>query len=298
MRKMRILIILFFVATTALFVVYNIKNLAVEDSQAPVISCDSDTIQVSIESTEEDLLSGMSAQDNRDGDVTDSMVVVSKSKFVEKGKCRVNYAAFDKNSNVATYTRYLEYTDYTSPHFSITEPLRFDTSKDVENLSQYIHAEDCLDGDISGLIKMRYVDDGYVYGQSGDVGINCQVTNTSGDTVQMTVNLEMLDAEEYNKTHPILTEYLVYTRVNESVDPSQYLIGVETGMSQYLFEEHEGQIGDEEQEPEYERDDIRIESNVDYNTPGIYTIRYTATSFDGYNKEIMGSTTLYVIVEE
>ena len=59
MRKMRILIILFFVATTALFVVYNIKNLAVEDSQAPVISCDSDTIQVSIESTEEDLLSGI-----------------------------------------------------------------------------------------------------------------------------------------------------------------------------------------------------------------------------------------------
>ena len=48
MKNLRILIIIFFCVTAAGFAVYKVRNMAVKDTGAPVITSDTETIQVSI----------------------------------------------------------------------------------------------------------------------------------------------------------------------------------------------------------------------------------------------------------
>lgn len=303
MRKLRVLIVLFFVAVTSFFVVYKIKNVAIKDVEAPVITSEQDVLEVSIQAEEKDLLEGLRAQDNRDGDVTDSLVVVSKSKFIDKGRIRVNYAAFDKKSNVGTFSREVVYTDYTSPHFTLNAPLRFNVENEVGSLLNIIEVQDCLDGNISGLIKMKYDDGEYVINKDessvGNYGLTFQVTNSAGDTARLPVQLEFLSEEDYKKPAPALTEYVVYTRLGEQVDYSQYLSGVSYSGS---FQEFEDQTTDEfgnSVKNGYGRNDVSINSDVDYNTPGVYTVSYTLQGENEFgDTQNMGSTTLYVVVEE
>lgn len=294
MKNLRILIIVFFCVTAAGFAVYTMKDLAVKDTGAPVITSDTETIQVSITADEAQMQQGLHAQDDRDGDVTDSLVVVSHSKFFEKGKVRVNYAAFDKKGNVGTYTRVLEYTDYTSPRFSINSPLRYEEDEGNLQLLSKVKAEDCLDGDISGLIKLKYDEGSYVdIDEEGRAGVTFQVTNSFGDTVQLPVKLEFLDEENWRLPYPTLSEYLVYTPVNTQVDYMEYLTGVYDGGSEILFEDTQT-----EEDYRYFREDVSVDPQVDYSTPGVYPVIYTLTSSDEEEEtEILGSVTMYVAVQ-
>lgn len=295
MKNLRILIIIFFGVTAAGFAVYKVRNLAVKDTGAPVITSDTETIQVSIQADEEQMLQGLHAEDDRDGDVADSLVVVSHSRFLEKGKVRVNYAAFDKKGNVGTYTRILEYTDYTSPEFSIISPLRYKKNEGNLQLLSKVKAEDCLDGDISGLIKLKYDEGSYVdIGEEGKTGVTFQVTNSCGDTVQLPVELEFLDEETWRLPYPILSEYLVYTAVNTQVDYEEYLTGVSVGGLELLFEDE--QTG---KDYGYFSKDVSINPQVDYSSPGVYPVVYTLNVSDKEKEtEKLGSVTMYVEVRE
>lgn len=267
MKFVRWLTVLLFAVTTVYFTFYTMKDKAETDTVPPVISCTSDMLEVSINAGDTVLLEGMKAEDNRDGDVTDSLVVVSKSKFMETGKRRVNYAAFDSYGNVATCSRVIKYTDYVSPRFSLSEPLRFCVDTWSYSPLDSISAEDCIDGDISGLIKYKYEGDGLYYGDSGKTGVTFQVTNSAGDTVQLPVYIEVLREEEYTKEYPELTEYLVYTGLYQKLNPREYLAdGLFAAVN------------------------VTIDDRVDYTTPGVYEIVYSLTG--------QGSVTLYVVVEE
>lgn len=238
----------------------------------------------------------MKAEDNKDGDVTDSIVVVSKSKFIDTGKMRVNYAAFDKKSNVGTFTREVQYTDYTSPKFSLRAPLRFMVNKENNSLLNIISAEDCLDGNISGLIKLKYDDGEYVMNKDesevGEFGLTFQVTNSAGDTVSLPVKLEFLNEEQYNQPFPALKEYVVYTELNKKPDFSEYLTGISiSGREQSFVSDYE--------DGGYSVDDVKIKPDVDYKTPGVYTVAYTLEKRDDYGEmQQLGTTTLYVVVGE
>ena len=105
MKRLRILILAFFVVVFLVFLVNRIHEYVTSDYTAPVIEAEQDSLNVSVNATEQDLLQGMTASDNLDGDVTDTLVVVSKSKFISPGTLRVNYAAFDQNNNVGSYSR-------------------------------------------------------------------------------------------------------------------------------------------------------------------------------------------------
>lgn len=299
MKILRFLIVLFFGVTGIGFTIYSVKNLVVKDTMAPVITCDSDILEVDIEAGEEKLLAGMKAEDNKDGDVTDSLVVVSKSKFFEKGKLRVNYAAFDKKSNVGTYTREVVYRNYTSPRFTVLEPLRVRTDNEKWNILDVVKAEDCLDGNISGLIKTQAGEYLSGEGDSGRQEIYLQVTNSAGDTVQTVVQVEILEKNQYNLPYPKLSEYLVYTKVNQQLDLSQYVTGVFDGGYEYLFAEQEEADRNAVYEPMYVRENIAVSQEVDYSAPGTYPVRYTLQETNELGQvQTLGSTVMYVVVEE
>lgn len=289
MRRVRLTIIIVFALSVIAFAAYNIVAKIVEDHTPPVITSDSDTISVSVEDDESALLQGLTAEDNRDGDLTDSIRVASMTNFTEPGKRTITYAVFDSANLAATYTRSLEYTDYTPPTIELSEPLRFRLDDTSElNVAENMTAEDCLDGDITAQIRATFNDSTYV-SQAGNYGLAVQVSNSAGDTcaVSLTVTItDPSDDREMEKYYPVLSRYIVYTTTGKSLDLESFITGFERNGTEYLFEE------DGDDVLPGGRGDVEISGDVDYDTAGTYTVDYTFTSEDG----VSATTKLAVVV--
>ena len=291
MRKFRYLVLAFFAVVFVVFSFTRVKEYITSDYTAPVIHADSDSIQVSVMATEEDLLAGMSAVDNLDGDVTNTLVVVSKSKFIGKGTLRVNYAAFDQNNNVGIAARYLTFTDYHSPRFSMSQPLRFLSNNTDNNYLKNIRANDCLDGNITQQIKINFGDTEATSNNSTRRKLYIQVTNSAGDTSSLELWATFEDYNTYNTPAPALSNYIVYTQPGVRPDYNSYLKGIWIAGSVRSFSD-----------AKYDQtSDVRIsDSSVNYNTPGVYTVIYqlSQTAKGGTERIDQGRATMIVVVED
>ena len=92
MRIMRISVIVLFILTSVAFLGVFTFQKKVEDNTIPVITMEKDFIEVKCNATNEDFLKGISATDEKDGDLTSEVIVESVSRFVEPGVCEVKYA--------------------------------------------------------------------------------------------------------------------------------------------------------------------------------------------------------------
>ena len=84
MRYIRRVIVIAFVAAAAVYLVTTIGVSRKKDKTAPVITCEVDELEVSAGASEEELLKGLKATDNKDGDITDKIRVGSHSKFIDQ----------------------------------------------------------------------------------------------------------------------------------------------------------------------------------------------------------------------
>ena len=290
MRRLRIAVAGLFILSLAAFIGYNIYSRIIQDNEPPTITAESDTVSVSVESKDDsELYQGLSAEDNRDGDLTDSIRISSMSNFTEPGKREVTYAVFDSSNQGATLTRTLEYTDYTSPQIQLTAPLRYSLEEmsDV-SLTENMSVEDCLDGNITSQIRASYNDAIYVQ-QAGEYPVTVQVSNSAGDTctVGLTVTVtDPSDEDEGSKYYPMLSSYIVYAKTGGSVDYDSLITGFERNGTEYLFSEEDDTFlpGD--------RGDVEISGNVNFEKAGTYTVDYKFTSEDG----VTATTKLAVVV--
>ena len=287
MRRVRELICLVFVIACVAFAAFLVKSNMVEDSKPPEITCEEEEITVSVEDDESALLKGIKAEDNRDGDLTDSVRVASMSHFIN-GKRTVTYAVFDSSNQVGTIQRTVKYSDYTSPKIYLKKPLRFlVTNSDELSFDDYYTAEDCLDGDITSQVR-PIVDNNYYGIQEGTFAVTLQVSNSAGDVCSVPVEMQIAytdDEDEREKEYPVLSDYIAYTTVGKKINPKKYLIGISKNNTEYTFED--GMTG-------VTADDIKVTSNVDYKTAGVYTVEYSYKAA-GAPKAV---TKLYVVVEE
>jgi CTP:phosphocholine cytidylyltransferase-like protein len=104
MKILRVVAILLFVVTTALYVYFSVTEKLKTDNTVPVITLEEDVLEVGINATNAELLKGVTAFDEKDGDITDRVIVESLSNFIEPGLCRITYAVCDSNNHVATAT--------------------------------------------------------------------------------------------------------------------------------------------------------------------------------------------------
>ncbi len=285
MKVLRTIVLLFFLIVSGVFGFYEYGLYRSRDEIAPVITADSDEIVVSVQDDTSAYVQGMKAMDNKDGDVTDSIVETAKSYFITGRTFRVNYVAFDSHNNVGTYSRMATFSDYTSPTFAIHAPLRFAGGNANTDLTGTITASDVCDGDITSQIKVLSNNMGYYYDspESSTYQTTLQVMNSFGDIQELTVTVSMETSANYYKSSPALSEYLVYTGVNEGIDFSQYVMGIWSGGSSTPFEN----------QMTYERGDVQIDaSRVDYGTPGTYTVSFMLVK----NGEVIGTTEMYVVV--
>ena len=235
MRALRILLLILFIVTAAFFGLDRFKAHKDKDTNAPQINSKSDELHLSVKSSDKDLLVGLTAEDDRDGDVTSTLVIAGKSNFIEEGVIRVDYAAFDSHNNVGTYSRKVIFDDYHSPRFSSKSALvlRSESSHDFS----FFEAEDVLSGDISNKIKILI--DTSAGASSSEYPVELEVTNSYGDVEKLDLVFDVLTAAEYNRTYPALSEYIVYVPVGGEIDYSSYLIGIRQGDKIMDFEEAE-----------------------------------------------------------
>lgn len=288
-KTFRTLITVFFLCVFTVFAIYRVRLYLASDSKAPVITADTDAIEASVSVTDEELLAGMRAEDNMDGDVTGSLVVASKSKFIKKGTLNVNYAAFDKNNNVGVYTRELTYVDYESPKFQITQPLRVLTGDTRANILEHIAATDCLNGNITSQIMYTLGERTMTGDRASIQTMNLQVTNSAGDTATLELEIDYDDYNSYYTPAPQLSDYVIYTKVGEVPNYRGLLIGIWTGGVTRSFSGSD-----------YDASDVQINStHVNVKEPGTYPVYYRLirTNVDGA-REMLGIAKLLVVVEE
>lgn len=286
MRRIRLAVVGIFVLSLIAFIVFNIVNRVTTDSTPPVITSESDTVTVSVAAEESELLAGLTAADDEDGDLTGEIMISSMSNFTEPGKRTVSYVVFDASNNASTLTRNLEYTDYTAPQIKLTQPLRYSLNEmEDASLTENMSVQDCLDGDITQQIRATFNDGSYI-AMAGEYGITVQVSNSAGDTCSVPLTVTVTDpAEESGKYYPMLSDYIVYAPVGGYVDLTSLLIGLENSSTQYLF-------ADANPSAPGGIESVAIGGAIDYNTPGTYTVDYQFTSASG----VTGTTKLAVVV--
>ena len=311
MKRLTIFSFLVLVASGVLFGMTMYQRVLATDTKGPKISIESDDITVSISDPESALTSGVTANDARDGDVTDTLVVESVSSFLDNTDHQrlITYAAFDNSGNVTKATRKMQYSDYTAIKLSLGAPLRFAASSNGNtNILGSFSAWDCLEGDITEKLNMNAGDD-LAYDIAGDYDITVTVSNTMGDHESYPMTVTIYDQTAASLQPQInLTDYLVYTAPGTKLNAEDYLDNITIRGSKYKLTSEAGTYGidtsemeKEEREafnkrdPEISYDYITIDdSNVDYNTPGTYEIKYIARDAE----DNIGTVRLIVVVEE
>lgn len=272
MKPLRIIILIAFVFVAIASLSVFISEKVNTDKTLPEIKVEGELIEVSLKATDEELLKGVTAYDEKDGDLTGEIIVESISKFTEKGVSKVTYAVCDSNNNIAKATRKIKYKGYESPKFRVKENLCFSIHEHID-LSKAIGATDCIDGNLSKIIIMT--SDHYSNSQVGSYSFNVSVVNSKGDSAEVELPLIL---EDRVLSAPVITlkEYLVYTKKGKPVDFKAYIVDATDSDENSL------------------KDKVTIESNVDFNKEGTYHAHYYVTDSQGQR----GHSVMTVIVGE
>jgi hypothetical protein len=271
MKYIRIAVSVLFVVSVAFFGYVKYSEQSKTDNTFPTISGPTEVLEISCNYTEDDLLQGLSAYDEKDGDITAEIMVNNLVPSLEKGKCTVNYVVFDSSNHPATFSRDIVFTDYRSPQIYLSKPLVFPENTN-ENIFGYIGAVDMIDGDITANLRMNTNTNML---EMGDYVINVEVTNSLGDfsTIELPVHIiDTINARIDIK----LSESIVYIKSNDSFNPEDYIESVTNTDG-----------------TQYEKNIVNVQSNVNTSKSGVYEVIYTAEESD----TVKGFTSLLVVVE-
>ena len=279
-EKRIILAIVALVAVTIGFLAYLLYLKVSSRNAAPVIVCVTDEISVSVDATDADLLIGVSAMDAEDGDITHKIVIESISAIAKNGRCTITYAVSDSDNKVSSVSRTLNFIDYHSPKFKFSNDfiLISGDSKINNDLTAFISAYDCFEGDISSRISMSIIE---TEGLSSTRQIEFRVSNNYGDVSSIVVDVVNRDKPPQETPSIALKEYLVYLVPEAVFDPLDYVDSITIAKESYSLSE-------------YGADKIYADlSDFDQSTPGTYKIPIYCE-----NGDHIGSTVLYVVVDD
>ena len=276
MKKLKILSALIFIVSLCVLVYAEVTELQQQSNKSPVIKCDSDILEIQCNYTNEDLLKGVTAYDEEDGDLTNNIIVGQLSMFIAKNECEVSYVVFDSANNSSSYIRKVRLTDYKPPVISLEKPLVYVINEGTYNETvSRIHVEDKLEGDISSWVDVVKYDT--VYSTPGDYFFGIEVTNSAGDIVSANLPVHVVNRGDY--THRIeLKENLIYSKKGDKINPKDYVANVSRNDGK-VFNEY--------------KDDITV-SNVNTSAAGVTEIHYELKT-DG---KLIAETWLTVIVTD
>lgn len=256
-----ILLILLIVATVASYFYVGTSDRNVP----PKIDCPPEVLEISATDDESVLLTGLTASDPQDGDLTSRITIAGRSKLITNDTAKVTYLVFDSDNNMASCVRRIRYVDYHRPVFEVTEPLIYSTTEEVIMLNR-LKAVDVVDGDISKNIRVSTLEP---TNNSEIFHVSIQVSNSLGDTSVVKLPVLMLES---NPLRPeiLLSHSLIYLEQGSKFTPSAYLMGVEApGVAKPSLV------------------DIVVDNQVDTAKPGTYYVTYTYTANENIGRSIL-----------
>ena len=246
MRVLERITVLLFAAALMIFIGSKAHSHYFQDTTPPTLTCQSDTVEVRLGEDRSALLRGVSAHDDKDGDLTGEIMIQGVTQLIGSNTAKVTYVVFDKANNMATCTRTVRYSDYQKPLFSMDRPAVYTLGSTVTLLDR-LYAYDVVDGDISG--NIRIVSQNVNVKEPGTYSVTAQVNNSLGDLDTVNLKVVIVD-DEVLPTLPELTQYVVYLNQGSAFDPVQFISSPQ------------GQA-------------VAVAHDVDTSTPGIYHVSYT-----------------------
>lgn len=269
MKALRIITIFLFVLSLALYLGVSFRYSIMLDRVSPKIQCESEVLEVSVNAAEPELLAGVTAKDNRDGDLTGKIMVQGISRLLTDNTARITYVVMDSSDNIASCTRTLRYTDYERPRLHLTQiPVYrpFPEENSMAKLFEALSAQDVHDGDISDQIQIstQNANDDV----EGEFEVSVQIINSMGDSEVVPVTV-VIDNEGAQNPLITLKEYITYVDAGSDFDPES---GIRTLNGSAYTGAGSG---------------LSIDSQVDTATPGTYKVRYQYQSFTVYQTVVV-----------
>ena len=246
-----------------------ITDMADTDRTRPQITFDQERLYVEAAAGEPDLMQGVRAYDEKDGDLTARVIVESVSDEIEPGTVRVRYAVYDNDGHAAEASRLLTYNGYAAPRFSLSEDLVFDTNETVNVLGK-LTAVDAIRGDVSADIRVSSED--LEAGVEGEYTVTVQAPGSLGDMARIDLPVSIERCEVLAPAIR-LSDYLVYLKTGDAFDARSYISEVTGGIP---------------------AENVQIESGVNTAAPGVFRVDYRVQDGMGCT----GHTVLNVVVEE
>lgn len=271
MKYIKITVIVLLVLSLGIYGAGIIKEKRDEDPTRPVITSDREVLEISVNYEEEELFAGLSAEDERDGDLTDEIIHGKFSQFIEPGVCNLSYVVFDTSNQAGTLSRRVHFVDYESPKLSLSRPLVF-TIGEGESAIDSIGASDVLDGSLSDMVKQ--VNSTVDYRTEGDYTVSVEVSNSFGDVEEQTLPVHIISSARQELKIELSTP-LVYVKTGDSFDPHTFVTALTTRSGEAL-------------DPAA----VQADSQVNMDQPGCYEVHYSAVSEGGQ----LGETWMTVIV--
>lgn len=188
---------------------------SIKMNERPVIYCSIEgDIEVPSSASDAELLKFATAEDSKDGDISDRIIVERKNYFVSKGITSINYAVCDSDNNVVKIAKNVRFTDYCSPKFTVNSDFIVYAGTNID-FSNIVGAVDVYDGDISDRVKV--ISSTYNNAFAGEYPVNCKVTNSFGDTSDISFNAIVVD-DDPNIKRIRLNNYIFYTNIGETID--------------------------------------------------------------------------------
>lgn len=240
MRILRMLTAALLAVTAVLYIGNGLFTRLSGREVGPVIECPEEVLEVSIHDGEQALLTGVTARDDQDGDLTDRVMVGGVSKLIGGDRAKVTCMVFDSDDNMASLVRQVRYTDYRRPRISLRSPLVFASEKDAKLLEQ-VQVLDVLDGDLSEKARVSTL---WATEEEGVYSATVLVTNSMGDTAMVEVPVLIGRSGGI-----LLRRQVIYLQQGEAFDPKAALASDAAG--------------------------VQIQSEVDTAKAGCYWVRYS-----------------------
>ena len=283
MKRTYILLSIVMAAAIALIGAYLVMTRNFKDTTPPGISVEEQMLEISVKDDQDILMTGITATDNRDGDVTASLLGESVYGITEDHVTTVTYAAFDRAGNVTKIQRKIRFVDYQSPRFEAYGSHTFPGNFSFD-LMDHVGAYDVLEGDIRRRVHATLVSDTKDISAEGNHQVKLMVTNSLGDTAEVVLPVLVYSPEWYT-ADVMLTDYLIYLKQGSAFQAEDYL-------ESFVFRGDPIDIS-----REIPSDiNVEIQNEVRTGIPGVYEVTYILSkNLNGTNHS--GIAKLIVIVE-
>lgn len=256
MKTLKIATIILFILAVLLFAGISGYYTFILDRVPPVISVPEGVLDVRVSDGTDVLLGGITASDNRDGDLTSQVMIQGVSRLLSANTARVTFVVFDGARNMGSATRTIRYTDYQRPIISLSQPPVFKPYPEEDSIKGLLSAataQDVRDGNLSSQLQIaaQNVNDSV----EGTYKVHLQVTNSMGDTESIPLTVIISEAGSSN-LGITLREYITYASQGEAFDPYDFISTV--GGTRYTSSNR----------------DLAVESDVDTAVPGYYQVCY------------------------